>query len=171
MVIAILQNFSCLLYTSGSRYRAFAMLYLRLVAALLSALAIHSATASPLETRPLASKREIPHTHVLHERQLPHWSRTWEKKSNVEKSMILPLRIGLRQVKLDEGHNLLMDRSDPQSSNFGKRMTAEEVIDFFAPPKESVEIVRDWLVAGGIDVTRITQSVNKQVSIEQTIRG
>lgn len=85
--------------------------------------------------------------------------------------MILPLRIGLRQVKLDEGHNLLMDRSDPQSSNFGKRMTAEEVIDFFAPPKESVEIVRDWLVAGGIDVTRITQSVNKQVSIEQTIRG
>lgn len=77
--------------------------------------------------------------------------------------MILPVRIGLRQVNLEEGHNLLMDRSNPQSANFGKRMTTEEVIDFFAPPEESVEVVRDWLVAGGINVTRITQSVNKQV--------
>ena len=42
-------------------------------------------------------------------------------------------------------------------------MTSREVIDFFAPPKESVEVVRDWLVAAGIDSKRITQSVNKQV--------
>lgn len=139
------------------------MLYPRLVAALLGALATHSTLASPLENRPLASKREIPHTHIVHERQLPHWSRTWERTSNVDKSMILPMRIGLRQVNLDEGHNLLMDRSDPESANFGKRMTTEEIHDFFAPPKESVEAVRDWLVDGGINVTRITQSVNKQV--------
>lgn len=64
---------------------------------------------------------------------------------------------------MQEGHHLLMDRSNPKSANFGKRMTPEEVVDFFAPPRESVEAVRDWLVAGGIDVGRITQSVNKQV--------
>lgn len=44
-------------------------------------------------------------------------------------------------------------------------MSALEVIEFFAPPKEAVEVVRDWLVAGGISVTRISQSVNKQVGI------
>ncbi|CAN8096667.1 unnamed protein product [Discula destructiva] len=118
--------------------------------------------ASPLDNGRLPGKREIPDTHVLHERQLPHWSRIWERRSNVHKSTILPMRIGLRQVNIEEGHNLLMDRSDPNSANFGQRMDARQVIDFFAPPRESVEAVRDWLVAGGIDVGRISQSVNKQ---------
>lgn len=77
------------------------------------------------------------------------------------------MRIGLRQINLQEGHDLLMDRSDPKSDNFGKRMNAREVIDFFAPPRESVEVVRDWLVAEGINATRITQSINKQVSFHR----
>lgn len=141
------------------------MLCQNLITALLGAMAAHTALASPVVERGsvVISKREVPDTHVLHERQLPHWSRTWQKKSKVPKSRLLPVRIGLRQVNMEEGHNLLMDRSNPDSPNFGKRMSAEEVIEFFAPPVESVEVVRDWLVDGGINVTRITQSVNKQV--------
>lgn len=42
-------------------------------------------------------------------------------------------------------------------------MTSQEVIDFFAPPRESVEAVRNWLVAGGIEASRISLSANKQV--------
>lgn len=149
-------------------------MYHQLITALLGALATHSALASPLaQGGHPKSKREIPSSHVLHERQLPHWSRTWEKKSSVRKSTLLPMRVGLRQVQLDEGHKLLMDRSDPKSANFGKRMDAREVIGFFAPPNESVEVVRDWLVAGGINVTRITQSANKQVRVfaRQSMEG
>lgn len=144
---------------------SFIMLYQQLVAALLGALATAPSTlASPLgNSQVTGTKREIPSTHVLHERQLPHWSSTWVRKHPVEKSAVLPMRIGLRQVKQKEGHNLLMDRSNPRSANFGKHMSAREVIDFFAPSRESVEAVRDWLVAGGINATKISQSVNKQV--------
>ena len=41
-------------------------------------------------------------------------------------------------------------------------MTAEEVIDFFAPQQSSVDAVHDWLVDSGISPERIGQSVNKQ---------
>lgn len=142
------------------------MLYKQLVAAALcGAAAIDSALASPFDSGRLLSRRDVPSTHVRHERQMPRWSWTWEKKQKVKKSAVLPMRIGLRQPedKLQEGRDLLMERSNPSSPYFGQSMTAREVIDFFAPPKESVEVVRDWLVAGGINVTRISQSVNKQV--------
>lgn len=142
------------------------MLYKQLVAAALcGAAAIDSAVASPFDSGRLLSRRDVPSTHVRHERQMPHWSWTWEKKQKVKKSTVLPMRIGLRQpeTKLQEGRALLAERSNPMSPYYGQSMTPREVIDFFAPPKESVEVVRDWLVAGGIDVTRISQSVNKQV--------
>lgn len=142
------------------------MLYKQLVAAALcGAAAIDSVLASPFDGGRLLSTRDVPSTHVRHERQMPHWSWTWEKKQKVKKSAVLPMRIGLRQPedKLQEGRDLLMERSNPSSPYYGQSMTAREVIDFFAPPKESVKVVRDWLVAGGINVTRISQSVNKQV--------
>jgi len=142
------------------------MLYKEFVAAaLFSAAAIDSALATPFDAGRLLSKRDVPSTHVRHERQMPHWSWTWERKQKVKKSTVLPMRIGLRQLedKLQEGRDLLMERSNPSSPYYGQSMSAREVIDFFAPPKESVEVVRDWLAAGGIDATRLSQSVNKQV--------
>lgn len=139
------------------------MLYHFLLSTIVGLIAIHSVLASPLNGNLVLGKKDVPSTHVLHERQMPHWSRTWQRKSKAKKSALLPVRIGLRQTNLDDGHKLLMDRSNPESPNFGKRMSAREVIEFFAPPRESVEVVRDWLVEGGINVTRITQSVNKQV--------
>jgi tripeptidyl-peptidase I len=144
------------------------MLYKQFVAAALcGAAAIEPALASPFDAGRLLSRRDVPSTHVRHERQMPHWSWTWERKQKVKKSTVLPMRIGLRQLedKLQEGRSLLMERSNPSSPYYGQTMSAREVIDFFAPPKESVEAVRDWLVAGGIDVSRISQSANKQVRL------
>lgn len=46
-------------------------------------------------------------------------------------------------------------------------MTAEQVIDFFAPQQSSVNIVREWLVSAGIAADRIGHSVNKQVGLSQ----
>ena len=42
-------------------------------------------------------------------------------------------------------------------------MTADEVIDFFAPDQSSVDTVIDWLVVSGIASERIGHSANKQV--------
>jgi tripeptidyl-peptidase-1 len=62
------------------------------------------------------------------------------------------MRIGLFGDNMDMGHGLLMDISDPDSKNYGKYYSAEEVYDLFAPPKHSV----------GIEAGRVSQSTNKQ---------
>lgn len=53
-------------------------------------------------------------------------------------------------------------RSNPSSSRYGQHLSPEEVHDFFAPAKDSVDGVRDWLESAGIEASRISQSVNKQ---------
>lgn len=86
------------------------MLLESLVAALIAGLALET-IAGPLSAEyPGAGiRREIPSSHTLHERHLPHWSREWTKRSKVPKSQILPMRIGLKQRNLEAGHDVLMD--------------------------------------------------------------
>lgn len=48
-------------------------------------------------------------------------------------------------------------------------MTAEEVIDFFAPSNESVNAVIDWVASAGIDRARISLSANKQASHDDPV--
>lgn len=54
-----------------------------------------------------------------------------------------------------------MSRSHPDSPNFGKHWTADEVHDIFAPAEEAVEAVRDWLISAGVKSTEIILSDNK----------
>jgi tripeptidyl-peptidase-1 len=54
-------------------------------------------------------KREVPSTHVVHERQMEHWALSWVKKRKVRDSALLPMRIGLKQSNLDHGRDLLME--------------------------------------------------------------
>lgn len=54
-------------------------------------------------------KRNVPGTHVLHERHQPSLQSKWVKRAKIDKGMVLPVRIGLRQSNLDEGHSRLMD--------------------------------------------------------------
>ena len=70
---------------------------------LLLALAAGVVLASPVR------RREVPHTHELHERHADHWSRSWSKRSKVPANTVLPMRIGLAQKNLASGHDLLME--------------------------------------------------------------
>ncbi|KAK0625146.1 alkaline serine protease [Bombardia bombarda] len=139
------------------------MLLLRLAATVASGLVL-GAVANPIagHERLQVAKREVPATHILHERGLPSWSKSWEKKERVPSTAVLPMRIGLKQSNLDAGHDMLMDISDPASPNFGNHLSSQEVISMFAPPEDSVQIVTDWVVASGIAAKRISQSSNKQ---------
>ncbi|ROW03279.1 hypothetical protein VSDG_01502 [Cytospora chrysosperma] len=137
------------------------MLCRTIIAVLAGTFALHTA-AIPLTQDVSPVSREIPATHVLHERHLPPVSRSWTRKKRVSAEAILPMRIGLKQSNLQAGHDKLMDLSDPASGNYGKHMSADEVIDFFAPEQSSVDVVVDWLVSSGISRDRIGQSVNKQ---------
>ena len=53
--------------------------------------------------------------------------------------------------------------STPGSENYGKHMTAEEIIDFFAPKSDTTDAVLEWLVSSGISADRCGISANKQV--------
>ncbi|KAH8883712.1 subtilisin-like protein [Thozetella sp. PMI_491] len=118
--------------------------------------------ASPLLPSDAPRRREIPNTHISHERHTPRMTQQWEKRNRLPAKTVLPMRIGLKQSNLDLGHNRLMEISTPGSANFGKYMSSTEVIEFFAPAQSTVNAVLDWLVDSGISRTRITQSTNKQ---------
>ncbi|KAI1488921.1 peptidase S8/S53 domain-containing protein [Biscogniauxia mediterranea] len=126
------------------------------------------AVANPLyrhdveQIDPTISKRSIPETHTRHERRMVEQERSWEKVERARSEALLPMRIGLKQTNLQSGHDLLMDISNPESKNFGKHLSPEEVIDFFAPPPTSVAAIKEWLVKAGIPSHAISQSTNKQ---------
>lgn len=87
------------------------MLVRYLAAAFIGGLAIEAA-ASPVHSQQdatVAKKREIPASHAVHERHMPHWTYTWEEKRKVPSNALLPMRIGLKQANLEDGHDLLMD--------------------------------------------------------------
>ncbi|KAL4948193.1 peptidase S8/S53 domain-containing protein [Aspergillus filifer] len=99
--------------------------------------------------------------HRLHERRdaLPA---SWIEHTRLAGHEILPVRIGLAQPNLAKGHDLLMDISNPTSPRYGKHLLANDVHDLFAPSRENVDYVRQWLESEGISGHRISQSVNKQ---------
>lgn len=52
-------------------------------------------------------------------------------------------------------------RSDPDSPDYGKHWTSEQIIDHFKPSDDTVDAVRQWLVDSGIADSRITHTDNK----------
>lgn len=98
-------------------------------------------------------------THVTHERRNVHTHRHWEKRSRLEPHDVIPVRIGLSQRNLDQGHDLLMDVSDPNSENYGKHWTAERITEMFSPSNDSIEAIREWLKSSGISEDRINHSL------------
>ncbi|KAI2465624.1 subtilisin-like protein [Annulohypoxylon bovei var. microspora] len=107
-------------------------------------------------------RRSIPDTHIQHEKRTAAQARSWTKVQRAVPEAILPMRVGLKQQNLQSGHNLLMDISNPKSKNYGKHLSAEEIVKFFEPAETSFKAVKDWLVEAGIPLHNISQSDNKQ---------
>ncbi|KAI1374799.1 subtilisin-like protein [Hypoxylon crocopeplum] len=133
----------------------------------LAGLAVLEVIAAPPSHRPLSagshsSKRSIPDTHVQHEKRTAVQARSWTKVERAIPDAILPMRVGLKQRNLRSGHDLLMEISNPKSKFYGKHLSAEEIVKFFAPLESTYKAVRDWLVEAGIPSHNISQSSNKQ---------
>lgn len=56
---------------------------------------------------------------------------------------------------------LIHGSSHPNSRNYAKYLTSEEVIEMFAPEQKTVDSVKEWLVDHGINPKRVTRSGNK----------
>ncbi len=95
------------------------MLLRCVLAALAGGLVLETA-ASPLVRDASQKKREVPSTHVLHERHVPHLASRWAKREKLVSTTMMPMRIGLKQFNLEAGHDRLMEISDKASPNYGK---------------------------------------------------
>ncbi|KAI0025076.1 subtilisin-like protein [Xylariomycetidae sp. FL0641] len=121
---------------------------------------LYSHDGPTVATHPV--RRSVPQTHIRHEKRTVAQAQSWSRLGRANATSIFPMRIGLQQPNLRKGHELLMDISDPESANYGKHLSAEEVVDFFAPPQSSIDAVKSWLVESGIHADAISQSANKQ---------
>lgn len=88
--------------------------------------------------------------HVVHERRdiIPH---AWALDRRAPPSQIIPLRIGMKQKNMDKLYDELMAISHPDSSQFGKHWSPQQVSDFFRPSQETVAVIKDWLSEAGFD--------------------
>ena len=87
------------------------IMLLRSIIAILASGLVLQVVGSPLSSsfNGARTKREVPASHSLHERHAPHLGRSWAKRSKVPDTQVLPMRIGLKQCNLEEGHDKLMD--------------------------------------------------------------
>ena len=92
----------------------------------------------------------IPATHEIHEKREALHPR-WLKGRRISPQSILPIRVGLTQ-NLENAEKHLLDISDPNNPNFGQWWSAEDVVEAFKPPDETLEAVKDWLTSSGISV-------------------
>ncbi|KAM3446921.1 hypothetical protein MY3296_009227 [Beauveria thailandica] len=117
-------------------------------------------------------------SHVVHEkRTAPRQHYTRGEPADAETK--LPVQFALKQSNIKEGTQLLYDISNPKSPNYGKHMTAQEAINYFAADDETIKNVTDWLVKSGVphkdivlDRTRtvihIQSTVQKMEKVLQT---
>lgn len=82
----------------------------------------------------------------------------WSKRPGLDKQTVLPVRINLKQSNLDQAEELLMAVSHPASPKYGHHYSPDEVMDLFAPPRESIEAVKAWVVSAGVVPERVKYS-------------
>ncbi len=113
-----------------------------IVAAVLATLAV-AAEASP---RFRSSRRNsIARRHVVHETRPIAAAHPWKRAAKLHEESMLPVRIGLAQQNLHRAEEFINDVADPESPNYGRHWTAEQVADMFAPKQEAIDAVMAWL--------------------------
>jgi hypothetical protein len=139
----------------------------KLVAMPPSAAFVTLAALFALSSQCLASSASV----VVEKRSLSSgWTRSERTPSP---SVLLPLRIALRQSNLDRLHGelilptptspVLTSRpvdelnavSDPASASYGKHWSGKEVASFFAPAEDSIKAVQAWLEGAGFAAHRM----------------
>ncbi|KAJ9155616.1 Aorsin [Pleurostoma richardsiae] len=127
---------------------------------------ILAALAVAVDAKPLRRTSR----HVVHEER-PAARRSWSRSSRLHRTAVLPVRIGLTQQNLDRADEFIYDVSHPDSPNYGKHWSPEKIIETFAPKKESVDTVMEWLESEGIAPSRVQLSPARNwLSFNATVR-
>ena len=89
-------------------------------------------------------------TSPLKLRQIIETPRNWANLGRAPPFYIIPLRIGLPQLRFSELEQHLVETSDPFHPSYGKHLSKEDVEALVAPNANSVEAVHDWLESHGV---------------------
>ncbi|KAF9456972.1 peptidase S8/S53 domain-containing protein [Collybia nuda] len=94
--------------------------------------------------------------------------RGWEYLSPAPADMVFDLRVGLKQGKIEDLIENLMETSDPNHERYGKHLSQAEVDTLIAPHPESVNAVESWLDYHGIGAQHTNWS-NDWVIVRVTV--
>ncbi|UZJ54925.1 hypothetical protein CBS101457_004245 [Exobasidium rhododendri] len=94
----------------------------------------------------------------------------WIRRGPAPDAQMMTLQIGLKQRAIDTLEEELADIADPDSPNYGKWMTQDQVNSYMQPESRSVEVVRRWLADNGVEEQVSKRSIsgdwmNAQVSV------
>ena len=78
--------------------------------------------------------------------------------SKMDKTVVMPMKIGLSQSNLDKLEEYLMEVSHPASEKYGQHWSAKQVAETFQPASEAFDSVTEWLTSSGISPGRISKS-------------
>ncbi|TVY68680.1 Tripeptidyl-peptidase sed1 [Lachnellula suecica] len=109
-----------------------------------------------LAAQSLAAPAPVPY--VLHEKREINTDKWTHRDIKLNRDALIPISIGLTQRNLENGYDLLMDVSHPESSNYGKHWSMEKIKETFAPSAETVSSVKSWLAEYGIENERVKHS-------------
>ncbi|KAK9420506.1 putative Peptidase S8/S53 domain-containing protein [Seiridium unicorne] len=79
----------------------------------------------------------------------------WEVISRPEGSTEVRATVVFHQPRMEEAQSLLMDISNPASTNFGQFLDREALEDLFGPSNHSQRKVLDWLESAGVPTTTV----------------
>jgi len=107
--------------------------------------------------------------HVVHEKRAVE-PIDWTISHRPERNKRIPLRIGLTQNNLENLEDMLMAVSHPDSPEYAKHWSLQQVVDTFAPTEETVAKVVGWLKVSGFSSEKIKMSGNKGwIQVDATI--
>ncbi|TQV93604.1 hypothetical protein V2A60_004213 [Cordyceps javanica] len=108
-------------------------------------------------------------SHVVHEkRNAPR--QHYVRGEPADAAQKLPVQFALKQSNLEQGAQRLLDTSDPKSPNYGKHMTAQEAIDYYAADSQTINTVTDWLIKAGVPSKDIVLDKTRTfINIESTV--
>ncbi|KAJ7185816.1 peptidase S8/S53 domain-containing protein [Mycena filopes] len=104
----------------------------------------------------LVSSSPLFSVHEERANTVPNWSRLGSIAA--PPTATLPFKIALKHSNIDKLYDHLLDVSHPDSSNYGKHWTSEEIKAYFRPSRESVDAVVGWLEESGVERDRIELS-------------
>lgn len=79
----------------------------------------------------------------------------WMESHEPDPTLILTVRIGLKQENIDHLEEFLTSVSHPDSSQYGQHWTPQQVAKVFAPATDTINAVKGWLVDAGIAPAKI----------------